>query len=187
MAFLAFRKSAIGCPRKLPALRAEVDVPAQKSAGAFSCLSSGQSPLRGKRPFGHFPLRSLAPPLPTRPAFGWARAGAPVGLPGTGLARGPQLRCPLPLTDYGVVKLSAFLLRGLLPPQRATRGPTPRFRGWEVYGCHPACRRGTRSLTTRNGSGHALGSAAPTCAGPPPASIAREIPFRALSALAPSA
>ena len=39
MAFLAFRKSAIGCPRKLSALRAEVDVPAQISAGAFSCFA----------------------------------------------------------------------------------------------------------------------------------------------------
>ena len=59
-------------------------------------------------PLGRKLAHSAAPPLPTQPAFGWARAGAPFGPP-----FGP---CRVALTDYSAADFSVIrYLCGLLP------------------------------------------------------------------------
>lgn len=168
LAFSAAQKSASGHPWKLPALRAEVDAPAQKSAGAFSCFSSSRasypSPRRERQ-------GSLIPPILLSPR----------DPPSAGLARGPRLRCPsacahVALTDYSVVHFSAVRPLCSLLPQNGPHGGQHRAsRAGRWFGCHPAHRRATRGLTTRNGGGHVSDSADPTCAGPPPASTPRGI------------
>ena len=95
-----------------------------------------------------------------------------------GLQWGPPLRCPsvrarTPLTDYSVVHFSAVQPHVARFPTAGHTGANTAFQG--PGGCHPAHRRATRGLTARNRGDHVSGSADPTCAGLPPASVSREI------------
>ena len=81
----------------------------------------------------------LSPPQPLR----WVAAGTPVCA-----ALRPVSAWLLLITAWHIFPLSGPTRPAL--PQRATQGPTPRFTGWEVHGCHPVYRRATNGLTVRN-------------------------------------
>ena len=166
-AFLAVQKSAGGTPRKLPALRAEVDAPAQISAGAFSCFSSSQAPHRPFPPWRakNHSFRCSSSPHRTRFA---------------GLRWGPVCATLWPVSAWPLLITAWYIfpLPGPCIPRPLTTGHTranTAFYGVGGVWYHPPHKRATRGLITRNGGGHAVGSADPTCAGPPPASTPRGI------------
>ena len=123
------------CGQKWPAGR-------QQGGTLLSCLSSSQASYpspRRERQGSLIPPLLLSPPQPLR----WVAAGTPVCA-----ALRPVSAWLLLITAWHIFPLSGPTRPAL--PQRATQGPTPRFTGWEVHGCHPVYRRATNGLTVRN-------------------------------------